>query len=101
GPLTDPVPVTVPAGGRVDVTFPNVALTSPVPVELKGDGRNARRVRRRRRCKRHAERNRRGDEERARPFSAAGRDPRRVRVPAQPPSLRADYESAAGDAARS
>lgn len=35
GPLADPVEVTVPAGGRVEATFPNVALTSPVPVELR------------------------------------------------------------------
>jgi hypothetical protein len=34
GPLADPVEVTVPAGGQVGVTFPNVALVSPVPVEL-------------------------------------------------------------------
>ena len=34
GPLADPVEVTVPAGGKVDVTFPNIALTSSVPVEL-------------------------------------------------------------------
>jgi hypothetical protein len=35
GPLADPVEVTVPAGGKSDVTFRNVVLTSPVPVELK------------------------------------------------------------------
>ena len=35
GPLADPVEVTVPAGGRVDVTFPGVSLTSPAAVELK------------------------------------------------------------------
>jgi hypothetical protein len=35
GPLADPVGVSVPAGGQVEVTFPNIALTSPVPVELK------------------------------------------------------------------
>jgi hypothetical protein len=34
GPLADPVEVTVPAGGHVGVTFPNVALVSPVPIEL-------------------------------------------------------------------
>ena len=35
GPLADPVDVTVPAGGHVTVTFPNVALTTAMPVELK------------------------------------------------------------------
>ena len=35
GPLADPVAVTVPAGGHVSVTFPAVALTTPMPVELK------------------------------------------------------------------
>jgi hypothetical protein len=34
GPLADPVDVTIPAGGHVGVTFPNVALVSPVPIEL-------------------------------------------------------------------
>ena len=35
GPLADPQSVTVPAGGRVTLTFPGVALTNPVPTELK------------------------------------------------------------------
>jgi hypothetical protein len=35
GPLAAPVEVSVPAGGRMPVTFPGVALTTPVPVELK------------------------------------------------------------------
>jgi hypothetical protein len=35
GPLADPVEVTVPPGGHVTVTFPNVPLTTPVPTELK------------------------------------------------------------------
>ena len=34
GPLADPVAVTVPAGGHVSVTFPGIALTTPVPVEV-------------------------------------------------------------------
>lgn len=34
GPLAEPVEVTVPAGGQVSVTFPNVALTTPVPAKL-------------------------------------------------------------------
>jgi hypothetical protein len=34
GPLADPVAVTVPAGGHVQVTFSNIALTSPTPTEL-------------------------------------------------------------------
>jgi hypothetical protein len=37
----DPVTVDVPAGGRVSVTFPAIALTTPTPVELTvvvGDG---------------------------------------------------------------
>src|SRR3954447_12104676 len=34
GPLGEPVEVTVPPGGRVSVTFPNVALTLPVPFEV-------------------------------------------------------------------
>ena len=35
GPLADPVDVTVPAGGHLEVTFSNIALTSPIPVDLK------------------------------------------------------------------
>jgi hypothetical protein len=34
GPVTDPVEVTVPAGGSAFVTFPDVALTTAVPTEL-------------------------------------------------------------------
>ena len=34
GPLADPIDVTVPAGGHVDVTFPGVSLTSPSSVDL-------------------------------------------------------------------
>src|SRR4051812_18637211 len=34
-PLSDPVSVTVPAGGHVPVTFSNVALAEPVQVEVK------------------------------------------------------------------
>jgi hypothetical protein len=34
GPLAAPQQVTVPAGGRVAVTFPGIALTSPVPTKL-------------------------------------------------------------------
>ena len=35
GPLAGPVAVTVPAGGHVSVTFPNIALTAPAPATLK------------------------------------------------------------------
>jgi hypothetical protein len=35
GPLSDPVSVTVPAGGHVPVTFSNVTLTDPVRVEIR------------------------------------------------------------------
>jgi hypothetical protein len=35
GPLAGPVAVTVPAGGHVSVTFPDIALTTAVPTELK------------------------------------------------------------------
>jgi hypothetical protein len=35
GPLTDPVEVTVKADGSASVTFPDVALTTPAPTELK------------------------------------------------------------------
>ena len=35
GPLANPVTVTVPAHGSVPVTFENVALTDPVPVEIR------------------------------------------------------------------
>ena len=34
GPLAGPQQVTVPAGGHVTVTFPDVALTNPVPSQL-------------------------------------------------------------------
>jgi len=39
-PLAGPQQVTVPAGGHVTVTFPGVALTTPVPVVLKASVTN-------------------------------------------------------------